>query len=192
MELRAGRIGVHESETHLPGGLLAQHRPACGQRRQLLAARHLEVDTRACGQPAAAKQCTQLGEIHGTEGRIEKYQVERPCYAGEEAPCVGHDDLRALRTEAAQALLQQPGDARLALDEARFGSTARQGLQAEHASACKQVEAAHAGNDRCEPVEQGLAHPVTARPYRGLVAHRQAAPAPGATDDAHRAWLPAA
>ena len=85
---------------------------------------------------------------------------------------------------AAQAV----GGALVVLYQHRRAGAARQRFQTQRPGAGKQVQTIGAGQNRIEPIEQGLAHPVTGRAQPLHIGNRQFAAAPAATDDAQAAW----
>ncbi len=77
------------------------------------------------------------------------------------------DDFRALRDQGGFIFLQSPHQLFVLFDHDHVPGAAGQGLKAQRPGSGKQVQAARAGHDRGQPVEQCLPHPIRGRAQAG-------------------------
>lgn len=185
---RSGR-GFEQAVAYLTRYFLAEQPPVGGHSGHRLPRRSLHVDQSALGYHC---RCSQAGAYRidqgSAEGRVDEHDLVAVAGALQEprrrhAVAIGP----RFRLQYAQVLFDLAQRCSRGIHEVAAGGAAGQRLETQRAAAGKQVQAAGTVDRRCQPVEQGFAHPVRSRSQALGGGKAESASAPLPADDAQGA-----
>lgn len=174
---------------HLPRLLASDHLPTFRQKRHATVFFCFQVDMGVRCEPAAILQLFTacLQKRMKTIGRVEKYHVERLRRALQIVQRIGLHGQCSMGVQNLDIFAELGDGPRILIDHHRLRRTARQRLETQRAAAGEQIQAAAAGNDVAQPVEQCLAHPVGSGAQALDAGEGELSAAPLSTDDAQLA-----
>src|SRR3569833_779511 len=170
----------------MPGLFVTQELPGVGEWGQGRAARGLHVDPRVGRKPTRRGEQREALAEHGLiERRIEKHHIERlRRWPPQKLKGVGLHGFCAGGVQGLGVGTELLDDLPVLIHHHRRYCAAQERLEPKHATTREEDEAACAGNDIAQPVEQGLAHTVGRGPQTLERREGQLATPPLAADDA--------
>ncbi len=150
----------------------------------------LEINPGIVGKHMALRnQSTQLFEHIGSEGRVEKHDIERlDGYLAQILECVRLAYRRAFCAQLFDIAFQCSDGKRGFFHEHGRGRAARQSLKSQRAGAREEIQAPGAFDARCQPVKQRFPNALRCRPKARHIGDIEQTAAPVSRYNTQPSW----